>query len=170
MAQGETQLIVTAEQGVINYCQTTTSPFGARLFNRNNRPCLLFIDSTFTFSFFHLIMPQHYGGNGIEINLHFTCTTSTGDIYWLANVQNNASGDDIDSGTYGSSAATLQGPDGPDAGNAITVATLTIPPTDMDNMAAGDAFVLRIGRIGSYGTDTCTGMAQLHVIEIRERS
>lgn len=140
----------------------------AILSQRNNHPLLSFDDTTQWATMFTGVLPDGYGGNGVTVSVWCALASAiTGTVGWdVAFERDDAGGLDID----GDSFATAQ-----------TITAVTVPGTsglllkmsvniadgaDMDSLAAGEMFRLRVRR--DVANDTAVGNAQLlavHVVE-----
>ena len=136
---------------------------------RNNHVVLDFDASTNESAVFSGIMPQHYTGTtGVTVYIHYAMTSATsGDIDW--DVSFERIGDqqlDIDADSFAAANSidntTVPGT----AGNVDVVSVAFTNGADMDSVAAGESFRIKITRDAS--SDTATGDAELFKIEIRE--
>ena len=77
MASGDTLIVWTALNG-----EPTASAF-AQFDERNMHPVLDFGDSSNESIMFTGVMPQHYGGGGVTVYIHYAMSTATsGDVDW----------------------------------------------------------------------------------------
>lgn len=170
MASGNTLAIMFAGQGV------PTVTLGAGLIRRvsastpNAQVILFAFDaSTAEYVDFMGLLPQHYAGGGLTVRIVWGATTATtGNTVWRIGfraIEDDA--EDIDtSHTYDYNSATDAAPS---ASGEYTAAVITFTSgADMDNVDAGDPFIMRIGRDAANGSDTMSGDAELMMIEIRE--
>ena len=136
---------------------------------RNNHVVLDFDASTNESAVFSGIMPQHYTGTtGVTVYIHYAMTSATsGDIDW--DVCFERIGDqqlDIDADSFAAANSidntTVPGT----AGNVDVVSVAFTNGADMDSVAAGESFRIKITRDAS--SDTASGDAELFKIEIRE--
>lgn len=118
---------------------------------------------------FRGVMPQHYGDGGLTCRIVWgAATATTGNVVWnlaFRSIEDDA--EDIDSShTYTANAVTDAAPS---AAGEYTAAVITFTDgADMDNVDAGDPFILRLTRNADNGSDTMAGDAQVVSIEIRE--
>jgi hypothetical protein len=128
---------------------------------RNGHPTLDFDSSTAESAVFTGILPNDYAGAGITVSLWWTATTATsGDVMWQASLEAMA-GQDIDSDGFATAqafaASTANGTSG-----ILTKVSLNISNgANMDSIAAGTAFRLKITRDATNGSDTMSGDAEL---------
>lgn len=112
------------------------------------------------------VLPRNYGGGGLTVYLHWAASSATsGTCRW--GVQFERGDTDMDADSF----ATAQAATGAANGTSGIVTTTTITMSsgaNMDSLAAGEAFRLRITRDANNGSDTMTGDAQLVAVEIRE--
>lgn len=163
MASGDTLLIFTAlhnEPPSSNY---------ATLDWRNLHPVLDFDGATNESAVFTGIMPQAYAGTtGVTVYLHYSMSSDiTNDIDW--DVAFERIGDqqlDIDADSFEAvnsvDNTTVPGT----SGNVDIVSVAFTNGADMDSVAAGELFRLKVTR--DAANDTSTTDAELHAVEIRE--
>lgn len=110
--------------------------------------------------YFFGTIPQSYNNGNVTVRVFWTATT-TGNVYWYANYLGRVNDEVLDVAlTTGSFLV-----DGVTAANDIMVADIAIStPT----LAAGDWFVINLGRLASDGSDTLAADAKLLGIELVE--
>lgn len=160
MASGETLV----EFGPLNNEQPTANAASYDL--RNNRPCLDFDGGSSEEAVFSAVMPQGYDGGGLTVIIHVASDGAAGDWDWDAELERVGTVLDVD----GDSFAAPQSTDGTAVpGTSGIIEQISITFTDgaqMDSIAVGEGFRLRITRIG--GDDTNNDDANLFWVEIRE--
>ena len=162
MAAGDTLLVFTPRQNEPPATNPATDD------ERNGHPVLDFDATTNESAIFTGVMPRHYAGGGVTVYLHYSMETAvTGDIDWDAAFERiGDQQQDIDSDGF----AAVQSVDNITVpGTSGLVDIVSIPFTNgaqMDSVAAGEAFRLRITR--DAASDTGTGDAELVAVEIRE--
>lgn len=163
MASGDTLLILTP------LANEPPSSNPATIDLRNQHPVLDFNDTTNESAVFSAVMPQNYAGiTGVTVYLHYAMTSATsGDIDW--DVAFERIGDqqqDIDSDGY----AAVQSVDNTTvpgtSGNVDIVSVAFTDGAQMDSVAAGEGFRLKVTR--DAASDTASGDAELLFVEIRE--
>jgi hypothetical protein len=162
MASGDTLLVFTAAHG------TPTATNYATFDVRNAHTVLDFDDTTNESTVFEAVMPRHYGGGGVTVYLHYSMTSATsGDIDW--DVAWERIGDqqlDIDADSF----ATVQSVDNTTvpgtSGNVDIVSIAFTNGAQMDSVAVGEAFRLKVTR--DAASDTGTGDAELLRVEVKE--
>ena len=162
MASGDTLLIFTP------HCYEPPSSNAATPDARNQHAVLDFDDTTNESAVFSAVMPRHYGGGGVTVYLHYAMTSATsGDVDW--DVAWERIGDqqqDIDADGF---AAANSVDDTTVPGTCGNVDVVSVPFTDgadMDSVAAGEAFRLKVTR--DAASDTASGDAELLFVEIKE--
>lgn len=146
----------------------------ATLDTRNAVPVLDFDDTTAEAIVFSGVMPRNYAGGGITVTLGWSATDTTvgpDNVSWNAycmSVSDDA--DDLDSKSF---AAANNSGSVAEASASGEVAYDTITFTDgadMDSVAAGEYFRLKIERdaAGATATDDLSGDAELVFVEIKE--
>ena len=162
MATGDTLLIFTALHN------TPPASNFATLDLRNVHPVLDFDASTAESAVFESVMPRSYGGGGLTVYIHYAMSSATsGDIDWDAAFERIGDQQlDIDSDSF----ATVNSVDTTTvpatSGNVDIVAITFTNGADMDSVAVGEAFRLKVTR--DAGNDSATGDAELLAVEIKE--
>lgn len=141
----------------------------ATLDTRNGHSTLDFDATTDEAAVFTAILPRHYGGGGITVNLHWLATTATsGTTRWQTAFE-KIGGQDLDSDNFATANAS-----GSSANGTSGIETITpiahASGSAMASLAAGDAFRLKVNRDadGTTGTDDMTGDAELIAVELKE--
>jgi len=128
-------------------------------------PVLDFDNTTSESTYFVGLMPQQYQNNGVNAHVYFTCDATSGNVDWDISFDRLTTADlDIDGNSFGdivsSDNNTVSGTSG-----AITLSTTKIATgTKMDNVVAGDMFVLKLTRDIA---DTAAGDANFLALELR---
>lgn len=163
MASGDTLAVMTPLHGAppaANYAQLDT---------RNAHPVAAFDAATEEALYFGGVLPRHYAGGGLTLSLHWMGATATsGNVLWGASLERlYAAGDDIDSDSFAAEQTATGAANG--TSGKLTVTTIAFTAgAQMDSIAVGEAFRLKIARKAADGSDTMTGDAQLLRIEIKE--
>ena len=140
----------------------------ATLDTRNLHVLLDFDDTTNESAVFSAVLPQAYAGGGVTVYIHYSMTSATsGDVDW--DVAFERIGDqqqDTDSDSFAAvnsvDNTTVPGT----SGNVDVVSVAFTDGADMDSVAAGELFRLKVTR--DAASDTATGDAELHAVEVRE--
>jgi len=153
-------------------CNRPPASAHATLDTRNDRIVLDFDDSTNESAIFAGILPANYAGGGLTLDLHIAMTSATsGNVLMEAAIERiNAAGQDLDSDGFAaaqaSSATAVPGTTG-------LIAIVTITFTDgaqMDSLAAGEAFRIKVTRDATDASDTAAGDLELLAGELSETS
>lgn len=149
--------------------QANEAPAGsAATFNtRNNIPVLDFDAASDEFAVFSGVLPSNYGGGGVTVKIVWTAASATSNnTIWQAAFERMNTDMDGDSfASAQSSAASAAN------GSPGVTTTATIAFTDgaqMDSLAVGEAFRLRINRDANSASDTMTGDAEVIRVMIFE--
>lgn len=162
MASGDTLLIFTA------LFDEPPASNAASLDLRNNHPVLDFDASTNEDAVFRAVMPQSYAGGGVTVYLHYAMSSATsGDIDW--DVSFERIGDqqlDIDADSFAAVNSVDNTTVPATSGNVDVVSVTFTNGADMDSVAAGEGFRIKVTR--DAASDTATGDAEVVTVEIRE--
>jgi hypothetical protein len=142
--------------------QPTATAF-ATIDTRNSIAVLDFDDAATESAVFVGILPEAADvTSGLIVSLRWMATTATsGDVRW--SVAWEKSNTDLDSDSFDTATAATATADG--TSGIVTVTNITC--TNIDSLAAGDLFRLRVQRVGGDGADTMTGDAELVAVEVR---
>ncbi len=142
----------------------------ATLDTRNSHPTLDFDDAAASeAAVFSFVLPRNYAGGGITVSLHWAATTATsGNVIWQTSFEDFGPSQDTDSDGFATAvtwaAAAANGTSG-----VLTVSSQAhTNGAQIDSVAAGDACRIKIERLGSNGSDTMSGDAELMAVELRE--
>jgi hypothetical protein len=169
MASGNSLFAFTARAGI------PTATAGAAHFILSGAstpagglPCLAFDSAVDEHTDFVFVMPRHYGGGGVTVTLQWASGATTGSVVWDAAVRRfNEDAEDIDDAhTYDFNSVTATTTSA--AGRFDYAAIAFTDGADMDSVAAGELFVLRVRRHADNGSDTMSGDGFLVAIEGRE--
>lgn len=164
MASGDTLLIFTPFNN-----EPTTANF-ATIDQRNQHPVLDFDGSANESAVFSAIMPRSYAATtGLTVYIHFSMSTeTTNDVDWDVDFERIGDGiQDTDGDGFTGSPNSVDGTSSPGTLGDVTIANVTFTNgTDMDSIAVGELFRIKITR--DAVSDTSTGDAELHAVEIQE--
>ena len=128
-----------------------------------------FDDTTAEHLDLHGILATGYGGGGLTVRIRWMATSATtGNVQWQAAFRRiNDDAEDVDtSQTYDYNSTTVTTAT---ASGEVDYATITFTSgADMDSLAAGESFVLRIKRNAADAADTMTGDAELLGVLVEE--
>lgn len=140
---------------------------GATLDFRNGQPVLDFDEASTETAIFSGVLPRHYAGGGVTITITWMASTATsGNVIWETAFERGTT--DLDSDSF---ATAVQGSAAGANGTSGIVTQTAIAHTNgaqMDSLAVGERFRLRLQRIGGNGSDTMSGDAEVLAVEIRE--
>lgn len=162
MASGDTLLTLLPANN-----EPPTSNF-ATVDTRNNHPVLDFDDTTNESAVFSGVMPQHYGAGGVTVYLHYAMSSAvSGDIDWDAAFERIGDQQlDIDADSF-AAVNSVDNTTVPATSGFVDIVSIAFTDgADMDSVAAGEGFRLKITR--DAVSDTATGDAELVRVEIRE--
>lgn len=162
MASGDTLIVFTAQDNV------PPSSNYATLDLRNNHLVLDFDDATNESAVFQGVMPRHYGGDGLTVYIHYAMASAeSGDVDW--DVALERIGDqqqDIDADGF-AAANSVDNTTVPGTSGLVDIVSVTFTDgADMDSIAVGEAFRMKVTR--DAASDTATGDAELYAVEVKE--
>lgn len=135
----------------------------ATLDTRNSIALLAFGDAAVASAVFVGVMPE--GAiltSGLTVNIHAMNVGTSGNVRWRVELERMNTDEDADS--FDTAAEANMAANG--TSGIITVTGITT--TNIDGITAGDAFRLRVSRVGNDATnDTASGNSQLVAVEIR---
>lgn len=143
----------------------------ATLDSRNSHPCLDFDGATDEEAMFSAVLPAHYAGGGLTIETFWSFTSATsGSLRVQTAIERiDASSLDIDADSFAafnSAGGTAPGT----SGQVIKVTTTHASGAEMDSLAAGELYRLKVRRDadGTSGTDDITTDAELLGVIVKE--
>jgi hypothetical protein len=163
MASGQTLLVFTPQAGVppaANY---------ASLDVRNNHTVWDFDAAVAESLDFESVMPRNYDGGGITAVVIWSAATAvSGATRWLVSFERHQDDvTDIDSDSF--AAAQAVNATAPATNGARSYDSVAFTDgAQIDNIAKGESFRLRIQRDATNAADTMVGDAELARIELRE--
>jgi hypothetical protein len=139
----------------------------ATLDTRNSIPVLDFDAASTEYAVFGGFIQD--GANltsGLHVNIHWTASTATnGNCVWQAEFKDMD--DDLDSITWGTPVTGISLTNA--TNGAPTTTTISLSSAQIDNLVAGDFFLLRIARSGGSASDTMVGDAELIALEVETK-
>jgi len=135
---------------------------------RNQHPVLDFDDTTNESAVFSGVMPQHYGGGGVTVLLHYSMTSAVGDtVDWdMAFERIGDQQQDIDGDSFAAVQSVNDTTVPGTCGLVDVVSVAFANGAEMDSVAAGEAFRLKVTR--DAVSDDAVGDAELLRVELRE--
>jgi hypothetical protein len=138
---------------------------------RNGHPTLDFDGSADEEAVFTGVLPANYSGGGLTVNTFWSFTSATsGSLRVQVSIERmDASSLDIDADSF-ASANSAGGTAPGTSGQLIKVAVTFTSGAQMDSLAAGEMFRLKVRRDadGTSGTDDIATDAELLAVEVRE--
>ena len=135
---------------------------------RNGHPVLDFDTTTAEAAIFTGVLPRNYAGGGVTVYIHAALTSATtGTLGWLVAFERMSDGStDIDSDSFASD-QTVTATTVPGTSGVILVLNVAVSNgANMDSVAVGESFRLRITR--DVTNDTAAGDAELLAVELKE--
>src|SRR3990167_5271782 len=163
MASGNTLLTIhpqAAEPPAANYATFDT---------RNGILVLDFDGTTEETVIFRGVLPSHYAGGGLTIDLYWMATSATsGDVVWGGSIERaQEGGTDQDADSFAAEQTATSTANGTSGIKTKTTLTFTSGAV-MDSLAAGEPFRLKIARKAADAADTMTGDAEWCEAHIKE--
>lgn len=162
MASGDTLVTFTPEDNeppTTNYATRDT---------RNSHPVLDFDTTTQESAIFSAVVPRHYAGGGITVYVHAMLTSATsGTLGWdVAFERMSDAATDLDSDSF-AAAQTITAATVPGTSGVVLVLNVAVTNgANMDSIAVGEAFRLRVRR--DVANDTAAGDGELLAVELKE--
>ena len=170
MASGNTLCVFTARDGVP--AATAGAVHGilaGAATPAEGVPYLAFDSGTDEFADFVGVLPRHYAAGGLTVRLYWASTATSNATVWGAafrRVQDDAEDIDTTAHSYDFNSVTATAAS---AAGEVDYCEITFTDgADMDSLAVGELFVLRVTRDADNGSDTMAGDAYLIASEIRE--
>ncbi|MEK9207067.1 MAG: hypothetical protein AAB922_01195 [Patescibacteria group bacterium] len=163
MASTNTLIIWRAQDG------RPPSANGATFDLRNVHPVLDFDDATDESVDFEGVLPRNYAGGGVTVYIHYCDEAIAGVLLWQAAFERIGDGSqDIDADGFAAtqSSASLTVP--ATSGNVDIASIAFTDGAQIDSIAVGEAFRLRINRDANNILDTLVGDANLLFVELQE--
>ena len=163
MASGQTLLTFSAQAGVPS---ATVPP---QLDTRNGHVVWDFDAATNEILNFEPLLPRNYNGGGLTVTLVWSATTATSGVTrWLVAFERHQEDvDDTDADSFATAQATNATAPAINGARAYDSVAFT-NGAQIDNLAAGESFRLRVTRDAANAADTMVGDAELARVEIRE--
>jgi len=163
MASGDTLYVFTP------YAAEFPAATFPNLYLRNRHPVLGFDAATDEFCMFTGILPRNYAGGGLTVYLHVTDandTTAAHASYWDVAFEALVA-QDIDSDGFAAVQSSHVHPNGTSGIPVICTITFT-NGAQMDSVAAGGLFRVKVNRDANNGSDDWANDAELIAMEIKE--
>lgn len=140
----------------------------ATISTRNGHPILQFDTTTQWAAIFTGVMPRNYAGGGVTVYVHATlASATTGTLGWdVAFERMSDAATDLDADSF-ATAQTITAVTVPGTSGVVLVLNVAVTNgANMDSVAVGEAFRLRVRR--DVANDTATGNGELMAVEIKE--
>src|SRR3990167_7180945 len=160
MASGDTLARFTA------LCNEPPASAYATLDTRNSHPVLDFDSATDEVAVFGDVLPRNYGGNGLTVLLHFSATGITsGDVIWDVSIERIGDGVlDIDGDSFAAAQSVTKTVSGTD-GMVVVASVAFTAGAQMDSLAVGEGYRLKVSRDANNASDTAAADAELRFVE-----
>lgn len=136
---------------------------------RNDHPVLDFDPTTVESTIFTSTLDRRYNGGGLTLTIQMMATSAVaGAVVWGASIERIADGGhDLDADSFAAEKTVTISTSG--TSGVITYGTITfLSGAEMDSLAVGETYRLKIRRVATDGADTMTGDAELLTVELRE--
>ena len=136
---------------------------------RNLHPVLDFDTTTGEDAVFSGIMPRVYAGTtGVTVYIHYSMSTATtGTCGWLVSFERIGDQQlDVDADSFAATNTVTAVTVPATSGNVDIVNVTFTDGADMDSVAVGELYRIKITR--DVASDTAAGDAELHAVEIKE--
>jgi hypothetical protein len=136
---------------------------------RNGHPVLDFDAAAAESAIFASVLPRHYGGGGLTARIAWMASTATsGNVLWTVGVERDDAALDLDADSFATAVSSAAiGAAGTSGFPVYTDIPLT-SGAQIDSLAIGEHFRLRVTRDAAAGGDTMAGDAELLSVELRE--
>lgn len=134
---------------------------------RNGHPVLDFDDTTAETAIFSDILPRNYAGGGITVYVTWAATSATsGTIGWTVEIERVGVALDIDADSFASAQTITAATTNATSGIPTTTNVAITDGANMDSLAVGEKFRLRLKR--DVSNDTAAGDAEVLGVEVKE--
>lgn len=136
---------------------------------RNSVPVLDFDDATDESAVFGGVLPNNYAGGGLTVILVWMATSATsGDVRWDVAIERHEDDNfDIDSDGF-ASAQSATGTTASASGEQQYTSIAFTNGAQMDALAAGESFRIKVTRDANHAADTMSGDAELLRVIVKE--
>jgi len=135
--------------------------------SRNGHPVLDFDTTTEEIAIFTCLLPRNYAGGGITVYIHAALTSATtGTLGWLVAFERMDAGTNLDTDSFAADQTVTAATVPATSGLPLILNVAISNGANMDSIAAGDTFRLRIKR--NVALDTAASDAELISVELKE--
>lgn len=135
---------------------------------RNDRQVLLFDAATEFATYLEAALPDSYAGGGLTVDIYWMgATATTGDVKWGVSVERIDLALDQDADSFAAErtvTTTCSGTSGVQVKSSVAFTS----GAQMDSLAAGESFRIKIARKAADAADTMAGFAQIARVVVRE--
>lgn len=134
------------------------------------RPVLLYDDSTDEAAAWTGVLPDSYGGGGLSVDIIWGSAggVTTGNVVWAAAIESTTpDGDSLNTDNFAAD-NTVTDAAPASANNSVTAAITFTDGADMDSLAAGEMYRVRLTRDADNASDTMSGDAEVYAVYVRE--
>lgn len=163
MASGDTLAFLTPLAGELPGSTFATPDV------RNNHPVLDFDAGADEIAYFTAVLSRAYSGGGITVRIYWAASSATtGNIVLSVAFERIADeAQDIDSDGFATANTATAA--APATSGMIQYTDITFTNgAQIDSVAVGELFRISVSRLGTNGSDTMTGDAEVAGIELRE--
>lgn len=136
---------------------------------RNGHLVLDFDAATEEAAYFAGVLPRNYVGGGLTVSVRWMATTAiTGAVTWGGSIErNHEAGDDLDADSFAAEQTANEA--APATSGILQYTNLTFTAgVNMDSLAVGESFRLKLARKVLDAGDTMAGDAEVVGVEIKE--
>ncbi len=134
---------------------------------RNTHRLLAFPAGVDRSAYFTGVLPEAYGGAGLTVGIEWIAASATaGDVVWGVAFERHGQVLDLDTDSFATektTTSTAQSTNG-----VKRVAEITFTNTEIDGLLAGEQYRIRVRRVGTNGSDTMSGDAQVAIVTISQ--
>ncbi len=142
----------------------------ATLDTRNSHPTLDYDDSAASeAAVFSFVLPRNYNGSGITVYLHWAATSATtGNVIWQTSFEDVGTAQDTDSDGFATAVTLAAAACSGTSGVCVITSQAHTNGAQIDSLAVGELGRIKVERLGSNGSDTMSGDAELMAVELKE--
>jgi len=162
MASGDTLVVFTAQHNAPPDADYAT------LDVRNGHVVLDFDDSTDESALFSAVMPRHYSAGDLVVTIVWLATSATsGNVVWDAAFERHQDDvTDLDSDSFAAAQSATDA--AASASGEPQYTEVAFASDEIDGVAPGESFRLKVTRDADNAGDTMSGDAEMVAVEIRE--
>ena len=133
-------------------------------------PVLDFDDTTIEYMDFYCLLPRNYAGGGVTLYFQWSGAAATGAVVWSAafrRVQDDL--EDLDTAVQAYDYNNAAAGTAPSVIGEVAYENVAFTDgADMDSVAVGEYFILRVRRVPTDAGDTLVGDALIHSLSLKE--